>query len=207
MKKSICFFLLAFFAFQLNAQSWNNGRDQTLFSRDHRAGFFVSPIIEYSNLDGEWNTSVGGGMAFVAGDFFIGGYGLGMADFDQVADTGEFNELEMGHGGFWFGYVTPQHYALHGFASVKAGWGGLNFEFDDGDYDDAFFALTPEAGIEVNVFRWFRVGATVGYRFMNGLDETPQFQKDELEGMVGTLTFRIGGFGRNKRAEYRNYRD
>ena len=207
MKKFIAFAFLALFAAQTWAQDWDSNSDQTLFSRHQRAGFFVAPIVEYSNLDGEWNTSVGGGMAFIAGDFFIGGYGLGMADFDQFADTGEFNELQMGHGGFWFGYVTPQHYALHGFSSVKAGWGAVDFEFDDGDYEDAFFALTPEVGLEVNVFRWFRVGATVGYRFMNGLDETPKFEKDELEGMTGTLTFRIGGFGKRKHADYRNYRD
>ncbi len=109
----------------------------------------------------------------------------------------------MGHGGFWLGYVTPQRSAVHLFTSVKAGWGAVNIEFDDEfDYEDAFFAVTPEAGLEINVFRWFRIGATVGYRFMNGLDESPNFDRDKLEGMTGALTFRIGGFGRDRHRDW-----
>ncbi len=200
MKKSICIAILTIFAAQIWAQ-----RDETLVSRSHRSGFFVSPIVEYSNLQGEWNTSVGGGLAFIAGDFFIGGYGLGMADFDQIIDDDDFEELQMGHGGFWLGYVAPQHRALHAFASVKAGWGAVNIDFDDGDYEDAFFAVTPEVGLEVNVFRWFRVAGTVGHRFINGLDDSPNFSNDELDGMVGTLTFRIGGFGHRHHHEYRDW--
>lgn len=200
MKKSICIAILTIFTTQIWAQ-----RDETLASLSHRSGFFVSPIVEYSNLQDEWNTSVGGGLAFVAGDFFFGGYGLGMADFDQIIDDDEFERLEMGHGGFWIGYVVPQHRVIHAFTSVKAGWGAVNIDFDDGDYEDAFFAVTPEIGLEVNVFRWFRVGATVGYRFMNGLDETPSFKSDELDGTVGTLTFRIGGFGHRHHNEYRDW--
>lgn len=205
MKKSISIAFLLFFAAQTWAQDWSSNRDHTLFSRQQRAGFFFSPIVEYSNLDAEWNTSVGGGFGFIAGDFFIGGYGLGMADYDRIIEEDDFDKLDMGHGGFWIGYVTPQHYALHGFTSLKAGWGAVGIDFDNESTDDAFFALTPEVGLEVNVFRWFRVGATVGYRFMNGLDDTPDFAKDDLEGMTGALTFRIGGFGRNRSREYRNY--
>jgi hypothetical protein len=196
MKKTICILFLALFAAQLRAQ-----RDETLFNRSHRGGFFVAPIIEYSNLDKEWNTSVGGGFAFVAGDLFFGGYGLGMVEFDQLLDD-DFRRLDMGHGGFWVGYVFPQHKALHLFTSVKAGWGAVNIEFDDDDddfdYDDAFFALTPEAGLEVNIFGFLRVAGTVGYRFMNGLDDAPNFDKKELETMTGALTIRIGGFGHRR---------
>ena len=201
MKNSICILFLLFFASQTEAQDWNHQRDQTLFSNSHRAGFFVSPIVEYSNLDKEWNTSLGGGLGLVVGDFFLGGYGLGMADIDKVIDD-DFQILEMGHGGFWLGYVTPQHFALHGFSSVKAGWGAVDFNVDDGNFSDAFFAVTPEIGLEINVFRWFRIGTTVGYRFMNGLDKTPKTRQDELEGLVGTLTFRIGGFGHRKYSDY-----
>lgn len=195
MKKSIFIAILAFMGSQLFAQHWNNNRDETLANTSGRCGFFVAPIIEYSDMDKNWNTSVGGGLAFVAGDFFLGAYGLGMVE-DNLFDD-DFENLQMGHGGFWVGYTTPQHKALHLFTSVKAGWGGVNIDFDDNfDYDDSFFAVTPEAGLEVNVFNWFRIGASVGYRFMNGLDAAPNFNEDSLETMTGTLTFRIGGFGR-----------
>ena len=197
MKKSVFIAILALSATQVFAQSWRSNSDATLANTTGRNGFFFSPIVEYSNLNKDWNTSVGGGFGFIAGDFFIGAYGLGMAD-DNLLDS-DFETLKMGHGGFWVGYVTPQKSALHLFTSVKAGWGAVNINVDD-DFssDDAFFAFTPEAGLEVNVFRWFRIAGTVGYRFMNGLDNSPLYNRDELEGMTGTITFRIGGFGRER---------
>ncbi len=202
MKKSICIAVLALFAMQVFAQRWHgNERDETLANITGRTGFFLSPIIEYSNLQDNWNTSVGGGLAFVAGDFFIGAYGLGMIE-DDLFDS-DFERLDMGHGGFWIGYTTPQHKALHLFSSLKAGWGAVNIDFDNNfDYDDSFFAITPEAGLEVNVFNWFRIAASVGYRFMNGLDDSPNFNQDDLESMTGTLTFRIGGFGRDRHRDW-----
>ncbi|MEZ4935162.1 MAG: hypothetical protein R2788_23890 [Saprospiraceae bacterium] len=198
MKRSIFIALFALLCAPTFAQNWRgNDRDQTLASSSGRHGFFIAPIVEYSDLKDKWSTSVGGGLAFVAGDFFIGGYGLGMVEENWLDN--DFEKLDMGQGGFWLGYTTPQNKAVHLFSSVKAGWGAVNIELEDEfDYEDAFFAVTPEAGLELNVFSWFRVGATVGYRFMNGLDESPNFDKDKLQGMTGALTFRIGGFGRDR---------
>lgn len=198
MKNTILITLFISLASQLLAQTWNNGNsDETLFNRSHRVGFFVSPIVEYSDFKNDLTTATGGGIGLVAGDFFFGGYGLGVTDYDRLLND-DFDRLDMGHGGFWIGYVAPQHEVVHFFSSVKAGWGGLNIEFDgnEPDYEDAFFAVTPEAGLEVNVFRWFRIGGAVGYRFMNGLDNTTSFDKDKLQTMTASITFRIGGFGR-----------
>lgn len=202
MKKSIFIALFACFASQIFAQTWryNNGsNDETLFSRSRRVGFFVSPITEFSDFKHDLTTASGGGIGLIAGDFFIGGYGLGTVNYDRIINE-DFDRLEMGHGGFWLGYVAPQHEVVHFFSSVKAGWGAVDIEFDNNnspDYEDTFFALTPEAGLEVNVFRWFRVGAAVGYRFMSGLAENPSFDTKDFQTMTASLTFRIGGFGRN----------
>ena len=199
MKKTISLLLLSLAAFQIQAQRHGSG-DETLFNRSHRGGFFVSPLVEFSNFDDDMTTAVGGGLAFVADDLFFGAYGLGVTDYDHLFDDQAYRQFDMGQGGFWLGFVFPQHRALHAFTSVKAGWGAVNIEFDDNnfDYEDTFFAVTPEAGLEVNVFRWFRIAGTVGYRFMNGLDDAQNFDKDKLETMTGTLTFRIGGFGRGR---------
>lgn len=198
MKKTICLLLTVLFAAPLFAQNQDDHRDETLFSRSHRSGFFVSPIIEYSNFSKSWTTSSGGGLAFVAGDFFFGAYGLGTVDYDRWLHD-DFSKLEMGHGGFWLGFTTPQHKVLHLFSSVKVGWGAVNIDFDDKPgYEDTFLALLPEAGLEVNIFSWLRLAGTVGYRFMNGLSDSPNFNKDHLQTTTGALTIRIGGFGRRQ---------
>ncbi len=197
MKKTIFIALFACFASQIFAQFRYDGGDQTLFNRSHRVGFFVSPIVEYSDFKNDLTTATGGGIGLVAGDFFIGGYGLGTTDYGRILNE-DFNQLDMGHGGFWVGFVAPQHEVVHFFSTVKAGWGAVNIQFDgnEPDYEDTFFAVTPEAGIEVNVFRWFRIGGAVGYRFMNGLSDTPSFDTKDFQTMTASITFRIGGFGR-----------
>lgn len=198
MKKTIFIALFACFASQIFAQRWDNG-DETLFNRSRRGGFFVSPIVEYSDFKNDLTTASGGGIGLIAGDFFVGAYGLGTTDYDRLLNE-DFDQLEMGHGGLWLGFVAPQHEVVHFFSSVKAGWGAVDIEFNDNgsNYEDSFFAVTPEAGLEVNVFRWFRIGGSVGYRFMNGLDSSPTFDKKDFQTMTASLTFRIGAFGRGR---------
>lgn len=194
MKNTICISLAMLFTLSLFAQ------DKTLFSREHRAGFFFSPIVEYSDIDNEVSTSAGAGLAFIAGDFFFGAYGMGLTSYQNIFD-GKLDQLDMGHGGFWIGFSAPQQSVVHAFSSVKLGWGGLNLEIDDDDLDieDGFFVVTPEIGVEFNVFRWFRIAATGGYRFINGIDGNATVSDDDFKGLTGALTFRIGYFGKNKR--------
>lgn len=177
-------------------------RDNTLFNNHTRNGFFVAPLVEYSDLKNDLSTSLGGGFGFITGDFFFGLYGLGLTDYDAVFED-DFDKLTLGHGGLWLGYTYPQTSVIHPFSSIKIGWGGANFEIinKDLEYDDSFLVVTPEIGLEFNVFRWFRISATGGYRFINGMNGVPDFTEEDLETWTGTLTFRIGGFGR----EHGNY--
>ena len=196
MKKTISFIALAMLVGQIWAQ-----KDATLFSKTERGGFFVSTILEYSDFDNDVTSAVGGGAAFVAGDVFFGGYGLGVVSYADILG-GDISNISMGHGGLWFGIVPFQHQAIHPYSSMKIGWGGINLEFNDGQFDTEhdIFVLSPEVGFEVNFFRWFRIGAAVGYRFVNGLSNSAgSYKNDDFSGMTGSLTFKIGGFGKRNR--------
>ncbi len=50
--------------------------------------------------------------------------------------------------------------------------GGGRIEFDDNNSfsRDRVFVLQPAVGLEVNVFRWFRIGAEGGYRLVSDVD-------------------------------------
>ena len=98
------------------------------------------------------------------------------------------------------GYTYRPHKLIHLFTSLKLGAGALDIEFENGpDYDDAIFVATPELGLELNVFKFFKIGFTGGYRFVNGYESpTIGFGKDELNGAVGTITLRFGGFGHGR---------
>jgi hypothetical protein len=186
--------------FLLSATAVSAQKDETMFSDLDRIGGWGAPIIEYTNLNKDVNVVSGGGGALVLNDFYLGGYGMGTATFN--ADIGDNEEtLKFKHGGFWIGYTPLQHRVVHPYTSVKLGWGKANYkltDFNDKELDSersSVFVTTPEVGLEVNVFSFFRIAATASYRWVNGFDTTGGFKNDDLSSFGATLTLRFGGFG------------
>ncbi|MEM9919092.1 MAG: hypothetical protein AAF990_13405 [Bacteroidota bacterium] len=191
MKNLIFLVLSLMLLTTLNAQ-----QTETLFNRARVIGAFGAPIVEFGIGDGsKIGGSVGGGGALIIDNFFIGGYGMGSSDIDDLFNDDEF-ELSLGHGGFWVGFTTPSHKLIHLYSSLKVGWGAINIRYSNDDFEasDGVFVVTPDLGLEVNIFRWFRVGTTIGYRFVDGISST-DVNKDDFRGLIGGITFRIGGFG------------
>lgn len=189
----ICFLLTATTA--IFAQ-----KDETMFSDVKRIGGWGAPIFEYTNLNKEIEVVTGGGGALVLNDFYLGGYGMGTASYLAEKTTNE-QTLKFKHGGFWIGYTPMQHRVVHPYASVKLGWGKANFRENDSNGDEldkqrsSVFVTTPEAGLEVNIFSFFRIAATASYRWVNGFDGYGGFGSDDLSSFGATLTLRFGGFG------------
>lgn len=173
-------------------------RTETLFGRARSIGAFGGPIIEYHYSGNDVDVLAGGGGALIINDFWIGGYGVGSAP-SSVFDIPDVRSLEFAHGGLWLGGVYKKHNLLHFFSSAKLGWGAIGIEFDDDDFEfiDDVYVVQPEAGLEVNVFRWFRVAGTASYRFVDGISSNSGLSSDELNGFGFNLTFRFGFFGGN----------
>lgn len=171
---------------------------ETLFGRARVVGGFGGPIFEWG-LGNDLNTSVGGGGGVVIDNFFLGGYGLGSADFNQLIENGDIDQLDIGHGGFWLGFSVPSHKLIHFYGSTRIGWGAINVQFNDPGQSysdvDKIFALTPEAGLELNVARWFRAVGTVGYRWVDGVNANSGYAEDAFNGWTAGLTLRFGWFG------------
>mgnify|MGYP001386358765 CR=1 FL=1 len=193
----ICFLLAAT---ALSAQ-----KDETIFSNVNRTGAWGGPLFEYSNLSTDVETAGGGGGALVLNDFYLGGYGMGRVEFSKTfnADNRRDN-VNFKHGGFWIGYTPLQHKVIHPYASVRLGWGKARFNSTDlttnerlAELKDNIFVTTPELGLEVNIFSFFRIAATASYRWVNGVDDLPNYNSKDLSGFGATLTLRFGGFGRD----------
>ncbi len=186
-----------FLVLMLNAIAvWGFAQHETLFNKVKIRGAFGGPIIE-SGFRNDLGTSVGGGGGLVFNNMFIGGYGVGSVDFEKLIED-ELEVLDIGHGGLWLGVALPSYKLIHFYGSARIGWGAVNVQFDNVNsyYDlDKIFVLTPEIGLELNVTHWFRIGATAGYRWVDGANESLGYTNDDFTGAMGALTFRFGWFG------------
>lgn len=199
--------IIAFFFFSLStvmAQSHH----QTLLGRSPLNGAFGSPIYEFA-VGNKTAGAIGGGGGLVFRNFFLGAYGMASNDaLQELLDDGEIDGINLSHGGLWLGATPGSYSAIHPYLSFRGGWGVIDLEFDNPNQEftdlDQVFVLTPEAGFELNVTRWFRIAATANYRFVTNINEsTPMSVTENLSGFTGGVTLRFGWFGSNYRGRWR----
>ncbi len=54
------------------------------------------------------------------------------------------------------------------------GWGRIDLKQDRQIfYADRTFVITPELGLELNIFTFFKLGVSGGYRWSHGVDTLP----------------------------------
>jgi hypothetical protein len=190
-------------ALPLGAQT----EEQTLFKKATAVGGFGGPTFSYGKIAGRHGYGAGGGGGVVLDNFFLGAHGQSEM-FDIQGLNPNFGTLALGYGGLWLGYTAPTRKAVHLFGSLKVGGGAVGYssgrwwdDFDDtefDDFDDVIFVLTPEAGVELNLFHWFRLAGTVGYRFVDGYRGVPGLRQQDLNAPVWGLTMRFGWFGHRR---------
>ncbi len=174
---------------------------ETLFNNARVVGAFGGPITEFGISDG-LNTAYGGGGGIVIGNAFLGCYGMGSVDLNELIDGNNIDQIELAHGGFWVGYTYQPYKLLHVFSTAKIGWGAVNVKTDNfnlfEDRNDDVFVLTPELGLELNIFKWFRLAGTAGYRWVNGTSAATIYNDEDFSGFVSTVSFRFGWFGNRR---------
>ncbi len=196
MKKTL---LLTLFFFGLGQIVFAQ-KEETLAGSAHIKGGFGGPYFIFSQADGANGYGAGGGGGFIINDFFFGGFGEGQS-FGRRRYNNRDYDLNLGYGGIWLGYTYRGYKVIHLYSSAKIGWGSASLQRNDGDpfngndINDSVFAIAPEVGAEANLLHWFRLGATVGYRFVNGLNTLPGFSSGDFNSPTFALTLRFGAFG------------
>ncbi|NND31413.1 MAG: hypothetical protein HKN76_02395, partial [Saprospiraceae bacterium] len=165
-------------------------------------GGFGGPLLEFGNIKGDYVTSVGGGGGVIIDNLFIGAYGLGSLDHlhYNINSTDDFR-MDLAHGGLWLGYTPNTFKLFHPYTSAKIGWGFAdirNDPFTINSNGDAIFIFTPEVGMELNLSRFFRMSASVGYRMVTDVDQLDGFSNSDFSSLTGQLTFRFGWFGKGR---------
>ncbi|MCW5923889.1 MAG: hypothetical protein KIS77_16225 [Saprospiraceae bacterium] len=135
---------------------------------------------------------------------------LGWSHFRMIDDIllvpGETQRLDFNYNGGFIGYAFIPYKAIHPTLNVEIGQGRVRHSVEGRDNT---LTIQPSAGVEINVFRWFRFGLEGGYRFVNGSNYASITDRD-LSGPFGRATLKFGmSWGRYcKKPDYKkNYED
>ena len=173
---------------------------RTIFdNKDVRISGLGGPFMQFTSVAGEFGHMMGGGGAVMLNDFFFGGYGLGLTNaIPDYVNQNPSDRLTWGHGGFWLGYSLFGEKPIHIALSSLIGWGEFGVMQNYGTYPfvrDKIFVLAPTVEVEVNLTRYFRIGAGASYNLYTMVDQSIHgYSNGDLSAPGGFLSFKFGWF-------------
>lgn len=197
-------FLISIIPYLSHAQE-EDDYEHLLKNRKLSFSIFASPIFEFSEVNGSFGFSSGGGAGIIINQtLFIGGYGLKLApviEKELILDGQNYQDLEIdfNHAGLWVGYIHDFRKLIHFGGSAKFGWGNIALEHASfpGDYDDNVLVITPQAEVEVNISKWFKINAGLGYRLVTSVNEN-FFSKKDFNSPEASISLMFGWFRQKK---------
>ncbi len=185
MKKQLTFLaLLAFFATAAFAQ-----RDETLIGKTglRFSGLWGGSNIGMAGFDGQNDGMFGGFFGLEFSKSLLLGFG-GSGGTESTTYNGNYRKYDIDYGGFLVGYSYRSHKLVHPRVSFLVGSGTLKVKNEP---DDNIFVVQPSAGVEVNLFRWFRLGLEGGYRFVSNTN-LPKPNDGDASAAFAQLSLRFG---------------
>ncbi|MBU8893202.1 MAG: porin family protein [Bacteroidales bacterium] len=185
---------------------------QTIFTKDNLkfTGGFIAPEIKVSDVHEDISLLVGGSIGFTFNDnFTIGLAGSGLTtnsnfnipNADPLLDDMSAR-VGMGYGGLLLEYTMFSDKKIHFSIPVVVGAAGIYVYEDDGDFfydqfneieNSAAFVVEPGVNIELNLFKFFRVGLGASYRLIEGTDLV-NLTDEDLSDLSFNATFKFGLF-------------
>jgi hypothetical protein len=177
------------FAITMLASSLFAQRDETLIGKTglKLTGVWGGGNVGLIGFDGENNGMAGGffGLEFSKSLFL--GY-MGSNGSASTTYNGNTRKYDINYGGFLIGYAYKPFKVIHPRVNFLMGSGSLKVKDQPDDY---IFVVQPSAGVEVNLFRWFRLGLEGGYRFVSNTN-LPKPNDGDVSAGFAQLSFRFG---------------
>lgn len=174
------FTLIFIFSFIFSSLLLSQNREETVFSNTsiNLTGIWggsTNGLVEFNN---NFSLSNSGYFLFeVNNDFLIGWAGYGSGTNLENGD-----KAQIGGHDLVLGYAFKSHKAIHPIVYAKGGRGSLKINEQKVDKVTVF---EPSIGMELNVFRWFKIGLEGGYRFVTNVDANGLNDNDFSSPVVG----------------------
>ncbi len=184
----------------------------TIFTKDNLkvTGGFIAPQVRVGNVHEDVSMMLGGKIGMTFNDRFslgLAGYGLtnnSNFDINVATPQQELVRLGMGYGGLNLEYTLFTNNKVHFSIPVLVGAGGVYVYEDDGDYfnsewdeieNSAAFIVEPGIDVELNLFKFFRVGLGATYRYVSQTDlPISDLSDEDLSGLMFNASFKFGFF-------------
>ena len=162
MKKFITFTLALLLSLPMFSQ-----RDETaLHNPDIKlTGIWGGGISRIHNFSNDIHYANGSFFTFEINKNFL----IGWDGFTVNASNPEIEDINVSSSGLLLGYAYRGYKVIHPVAYVSLGRAKSKAEALP---TIRSFAAHTSVGAEVNIFRWFRIGGEVGYRYINDPDDT-----------------------------------
>lgn len=211
MKTLIAFFVLTTFSLGLMAQNTirigaeEDQKIHTIFKKEKRDGFYGSISAGYSPIDNKDGMTFSSRGCWIMDHFFSIGIGgtafinnLEEIPFGISSNTNDETSLSGGYGGIILEPILLPLKPIHLSFPILIGAGGAG-TFTDYTYfstysiNDFFWVVEPQAELELNLTRWFRLSFYGGYRYTSDLN-IDGISTDALRGYTVGITAKMGLF-------------
>lgn len=178
---------------------------ETLLSDDLASGGYGGPVLMYSRiLDRDALFFGGRGGWIINHRFVLGGGGFALVTRVPppagAPDIGEDLRTEFGYGGLWLEYIFLPNRLVHGSIGTLLGGGSVAYsrirriERQDRQVEsDVVFVAEPVISAEMNISRFLRFSAGVGYRYVGSVNLTG-LRKEDVSGFTGSVMLKFGRF-------------
>jgi hypothetical protein len=182
-------FSLLFFVLIVSAGSVYADEEILLAGIIQESGFYGGPVFRMGAVNSNLATFVGyrGGWV-INRTVSVGGGGYALVSDVYVSET----RLKMGYGGLELEYKLNPDALFHLTLRSLIGFGGVELP---GIGSESFFAFEPVAGVELNIAKFFKIGAGISYRLAAGADRVPGITNETLSGLNGEIVLLFGFSG------------
>ncbi len=189
---------------------------QTLAGKNAKNMYYLQFDTKFTNTSLDRALLLGGRIAWMPSEYMSFGFsGYGMTDkpiikmvmTDETLGTEEIvdGNLYAGYGGFFMEYYIFPKEVIHGYVGGFFGLGGVHAAPVNGNTKDkqsqnvsVIWLVEPNAGIELNVTNFLKLGFDVSYRYseVSGLDklyaQSPDLTNFNFSGLSTSVYFKLG---------------